>query len=437
MTLNPTPVRTRLKEETRGVHRRTEDLPFFHALREGRLSLDAYRGYLVALRIILRSLTEGIQDAHDPRVSALGGEDGFRLNTLQGDLDSLEHARPRESREAGWHPHPRAIVRAHLMAQQIRARARRSPASLLGTAYVLHGSVMGGPTLGKWAADAFGLRRASGAEYLSGERERARAGWERLLERLHAMELSEDETEEVIRAAVEAFEGFGAVVQALHPEPEDLRTLPLQDLNPSAGDHPITVDPLELEAALRAGEDSWNRFPYYAERYGSRGAAFTRSDSAWLVTLARAPQEAALANVLWLSRLLSTRGMPRWLMEEHLLRLHERLVDTTPAPAGSWRNLLLAAETLREMRTAHVTDDEMVSISEAFDASAGASFTRRFPETGALIAAAVADEADGIQGATRSVRDWFTSRRRFTSSTIQAVKAAVVASETAVQARSR
>ncbi|TVP54093.1 MAG: hypothetical protein EA351_13890 [Gemmatimonadales bacterium] len=437
MTGDPTPVRTRLKEETRGVHRRTEDLPFFHALREGSLRLDAYRGYLVALRIILRSLTEGIQVAHDPRVSALRGEDGFRLTTLQGDLDSLEHSRFRESGESGWHPHPRAIVRAHLLAQKIRERARSSPASLLGTAYVLHGSVMGGPVLGKWAADAFGLQSASGATYLSGERDRARSGWERFLERLQAMELSEGETEEVVQAAVEAFEGFGSIVRSLHPEPEDLRTLPLQDLNPSAGDHPITVDPLELEAALRAGEDSWNRFPYYAERYGSRGAAFTRSDSAWLVTLGRAPEEAALANVLWLSRLLSTRGMPRWLMEEHLHRLHERLVDTAPAPRDTWRNLLLAAETLREMRTAHITDAEMAVIAEAFDASAGASFTGRFPETGALLAAAVADEADGIQGATRSVRDWFTSRRRFSASTIGAVKAAISASEAAAQARSR
>src|SRR4051812_28593243 len=61
-------------------------------------------------------------------------------------------------------------------------------------------------------------------------------------------------------------------------------------LNPEAGHHAVTTDPRELRAALRAGEQTQRRFGYYEQRYGERGRAFTRSDSAWIVTVTGEPR---------------------------------------------------------------------------------------------------------------------------------------------------
>ena len=57
--------------------------------------------------------------------------------------------------------------------------------------------------------------------------------------------------------------------------------MPLNPLNPSAGDVPLPEDQREIDAALRAGPITHRIFPYFDWRYGDRGRKFTESDSAW------------------------------------------------------------------------------------------------------------------------------------------------------------
>jgi hypothetical protein len=117
--------------------------------------------------------------------------------------------------------------------------------------------------------------------------------------------------------ACEAFEGLARVFRALYPvNQEALRTL-VTSLNPEAGSHPIPSDPRELQAAVRAGERCWQRFPYFSQRYGHRGEKFTSSDSAWLVTLVEYDQARVHQQVAWLGQVLAARGMPRLLLETH------------------------------------------------------------------------------------------------------------------------
>jgi hypothetical protein len=191
-------------------------------------------------------------------------------------------------------------------------------------------------------------------------------------------------------------------------------------LNPEAGLHPVCDDPQELAAALRAGQRTWDTFPYYAERYGDRGRAFTRSDSAWIVTLVRSPGTVA-AQVLWLGSVLASRGMPRWLLEVHLEHLHEELVYALPRKLRVYASLQRAAEMLAGRRRARMPDVAFQAIERAFDERADPVWIARLPRTGALIAAAVADERDAISRAVPSLASWLSDPTRFPERWVEAV----------------
>jgi hypothetical protein len=199
---------------------------------------------------------------------------------------------------------------------------------------------------------------------------------------------------------------------------------PALALNPEAGSHPVCDDPDELTAALRAGERTWATFPYYAQRYGDRGRAFTRSDSAWIVTLVQSPGTVD-AQVLWLGSVLASRGMPRWLLQMHLEHLHDELVRALPGRRGVYASLHGAAEMLARRRRAQMPDAVSKAVERAFDARADPAWVARLPRTGALIAATVADERDGIPRAVPSLASWLADPTRFPARWVEAVELAI------------
>jgi hypothetical protein len=231
-------------------------------------------------------------------------------------------------------------------------------------------------------------------------------------------------------AACDTFLQLASVARALHPLEEvparDREGVVVRELNPHAGVHPVPPEAEILEAALRAGERSWSAWPYYEARYGERGRAFTRSDSAWLVTLAALPPDRAVEQIVWLADLLSHRGMPRMLMEEHLRILHEELTRVGDAAGGDaagvgaagndpdpWGILLHAADLLTERRLAVLTERESRGIARRFRARVPAEAARRLPGAGRLLAAALADEADGLPSAVEALEGWLIDPDRF------------------------
>jgi len=197
---------------------------------------------------------------------------------------------------------------------------------------------------------------------------------------------------------------------------------PVAVLNPAAGRHAIPDDVREIQAALRAGEWSWRRFPYYAWRYGERGAAFTRSDSAWIVTLANYPQAVVDKQVRWLGTLLSSRGMPQWLLQVHLEGLYEELTTILPDKRLLYERLHHAAKMLQALRRQHISDELFESLAAEFDVRVGREWTVQLPETGRLLVAAVADERSGIERAVTTVEAWMTAPERFPVEWITAVR---------------
>jgi hypothetical protein len=192
-------------------------------------------------------------------------------------------------------------------------------------------------------------------------------------------------------------------------------------LNPEAGNHAITTDPRELGAALRAGERTRERFPYYQRRYGERGRHFTHSDSAWIVTLAGLDPAVAERQLRWLGGLLAARGMPRWLLEVHLEVLHGELVAAAPEKRAAYDTLLRVAGILRDERLSHLGEGISSDLARTFDSRVGSAAAHGLPEAGALVVAAVADERAGQHGAVSSLVQWLADPQRFSADWVAAV----------------
>lgn len=199
----------------------------------------------------------------------------------------------------------------------------------------------------------------------------------------------------------------------------------LEALNPEAGDHAICLDSRELQAALRAGERSWRRFPYYERRYAERGQRFTRSDSAWLVSLAGSGAATVDGQIAWLGLVLASRGMPRWMLELHLEALYAELIAAIPEREATYVALLGAAQMLREQRLAFMDEAVFAAQSTAFAQQVGDEWDAKLPETGALLVAAVADERAGITRAVPSLVGWMTEPSRFPPRWIDAVRGTI------------
>ena len=198
--------------------------------------------------------------------------------------------------------------------------------------------------------------------------------------------------------------------------------LGVQLINPLAGNHPVSSDPREVAASAAAGERSWREFPYYEARFGERGRRFGHSDSAWLSLAARHGTAHLRREVLWLGEVLSARGMPQWMLERHLEFLHDELVKAVPERREAYDKLLSAAQLLRERRLWKLGEDDFRALAAEFDARVGPEWSARLPHMGALLAAAVADERNGVAHAVASLEEWAADPSRFPPPWIDAVR---------------
>jgi hypothetical protein len=233
------------------------------------------------------------------------------------------------------------------------------------------------------------------------------------------------EQERVVAAACEAFEGLARVFRALYPiQPQTARPL-AASLNPEAGAHPIPSDPREIEAAVRAGELCWQRFPYFEWRYAGRGKKFASSDSAWLVTLAEQDQAQVDQQVEWLGQVLAARGMPRLTLETHLELLYQELIIAVPEKQQSYGKLLSAANRLANSRRSHIDDETSRTLVADFDSAIGPEWSARLSKMGELLVSAVADEKAGVKNSVESIELWLSDAARFPQTWINAVRATI------------
>jgi hypothetical protein len=201
-------------------------------------------------------------------------------------------------------------------------------------------------------------------------------------------------------------------------------------INPEAGSHVVSLDPLERSAAVAATARSWQEFPYYPQRYGSRGWKFSLSDSGWLQTLPDLTEREAREQARWLASVLSARGMPSYLLERHLEVLHEEMGARAAGGGSRYARLLVCRDELRTARLRQLTEADMHAVAEAFETGTR-ELRERVANVGLVLATAVADERNGFPGAVDAVVGWAMDETRFSAPWRVAVRAAIAAARAA------
>jgi hypothetical protein len=201
--------------------------------------------------------------------------------------------------------------------------------------------------------------------------------------------------------------------------------IPARQLNPDAGSYLISAHPAELAAAASATQATYVEFPYYEARYGDRGRRFSHSDSAWIITLCDKPFERARSQLLWLAAMLAARGMPRFLLERHLLMLEHALGMARPEQHARYAVLGRCAAHFAHLRHLRLDGDRFESLAARFEAAVEAC-PERVPNVGRVLVAAVLDEAARVRHARTSVEAWVCDAQRFSARWIEAVRESIL-----------
>lgn len=199
----------RLKSQTKKLHIKAHELPFFKALFNKELKIDSYIGQLNALAIINRALEQELETADHPAIKSLLNGYMPKVPLIEQDL---AYFRPLNIKEI-----IPANQAALSVADKIAVRKQQNPVSLLGYLYTLEGSTLGGKVIKPHIADLFGLKGPEGLLFFDSYGENVRSNWENFYSRmLHAVH-DENTEKDIVEASYELFSDLLKVYEALHP----------------------------------------------------------------------------------------------------------------------------------------------------------------------------------------------------------------------------
>lgn len=402
-----------LKTASFAVHRQLQRAPFFVALAAGQLPLESYVGQLRALAMIHGVLEQALTDSANQHVAQVWHKDMRKLPLIAQDLHYFEPRQVADLKES--------VAAAQLVAQQLRLQSIEQPLTLLACLYVLEGSMLGAMVVRPMLARALLLEEGLGLAYLGGNADHMQRRWRRFKQAMNALVLDAAQRQQVADAAIAFFQQLETIFLALYPFTPESRVFLVTSINPEAGYHAVPTDARELQAALRAGDLCWQRFPYFERRYGERGRRFARSDAAWQATLHQYPATQILQQVRWLGRVLAGRGMPSYLLEKQLEILVTELVAAIPERQSSYEKLLIGAADLQASRRKYLSDVQLQSLADGFDQTVGEQWRAHLPDIGLLIGCAITDDLNGSVHAVQNLRRWLTDASRFPDEWISAV----------------
>ena len=403
-----------LKAATFTAHASLQTAPFFAALAGCQLPLESYVGQLRALLAIHAVVEQVTVDSLDDRVQSVWRADMRKLPFLRQDLQYFEPRTVADLKEA-------VDVTLQTIGT-LRQQSLETPLALLGWLYVLEGSTLGAAVVQPLVARALLLVGDEGMAYLHNYGTAARSHWADYSHRMNSLALDAEDRGQIAQAANDLFARLEALFRALYPFQNESRAFLAASINPEAGRHPVPVDVREVQASIRAGDICWHRFPYFAARYGERGLRFARSDAAWQATLYQYPPPQILQQVQWLGRVLAARGMPTLLLQVQLEILVEELTTEIPERKADYEKLLPAAAALQVARSRFLSEAQAQELAVMFDCAVGPEWSAKFPNTGSLLTAAVADECGGCEKAVESLRTWMADAQQFPAAWIDAVE---------------
>lgn len=405
------PIMDQLKQGIHATHEQIQGTPFFQALTRGDLPMVCYVAELNAAAVVLHALEEALNNEPDPGVQALWRAADSWTPAIQSDLECLN---------AGtWPGIPAAVACALQTAEQVRRRGLTDPLSLMGDLYTATGMAWGNQLHVHDVLRMLEPEYQEAIQYYSTDMSHLRESWRQFSKVMNETVVSSKARAAVLMGASQAMQGWLDIHEALFPVEEETLTFVATHLNAQAGNHPVPQDAREVRAALEAGRECLERFPYLEMRFGDRGRRFTFSDSAWVVAVVKDVPEQAEAQLAWLIRLLSQRGMPSWIMEEYLVLLHEHLNAAIPEGAQRHAILLEICGQWKAMRCQHIPESRFTELALEFNREASRQAIRQairqaMPEwaerlkcPGELLISAVVDRANGMDRAVESLCTWF------------------------------
>ena len=271
--------------------------------------------------------------------------------------------------------------------------------------------------------------------YYTRDRRTLQTRWSQFRQQLDALEIDEQDLERMLEAARACFEGIGELARSCFPfESSQLRHR-ITAINPEAGRHAMPRSEAEVTRALRCAQSAWLRFPYLDARYGERGRRFTRSDSCWLVALYDVEESLAVESLLWLRKVLSSRGLPTVILETHLEMIDRDIEAEDPGRARQspgFRTVISRFQAQRDAILPPTVRGTMISQYQGqFDQCLGDGI----PGAAEILIDAVIDTAIGIEHARQQVFSWMRDRERFSATWVGTVD--LLAEDLAAKARAK
>lgn len=197
MTTTQSGIMDRLREETADAHRRAESNPLEQALFRGAIPRAAFVKYLEQRICIHRELDTLVREltVQDSRLRALVPDDHYQTPNLEADL-----------RFFGANPANVAAFKSTAnFCRQLDAWSSGVRCALLGAYYVFEGSKNGARMLARGLAAAYNLKNGEGLRYMDPHGAEQRPLWQAFRERMNAIDFSNVERDEMVRAATTTF----------------------------------------------------------------------------------------------------------------------------------------------------------------------------------------------------------------------------------------
>ncbi len=411
----------RIKKETAELHQRAESVSFFSELLQLKAEKQTYISYLRILAIIHATLEKEVSNSDHVVLKTLWQEKMRRLPLLEEDIEILITSKKADS--LNWtevYAEPDTPISIALrLALRIRVLSMENPFQLLGFLYVLEGSTNGGIRMAPRVTEAFGLSGNAGVRYLMNYGEEQSREWQNFKQRLEEAVISEDDVTAILAGAKEMFQNLIAVFEALSV-PTKEKVVHASILNPEAGSHVVPQAGLELEASFIVAKKCLQALPYVFMRYGERGERFTKSDGAWIITLADFSDRVVFNQIEWLGRLLSVLGIPRFTLELNLREAAKELSTLRPTSKDKYAVLVRAADLLEQNRKDIIPLKRQEELQQRFLAALNPAELETYRNIDNILISSVADEKmDGL-GALGKTLEWIQEKSNWPKNVIRA-----------------
>ncbi len=407
-----------LKQQTAELHEKAHSIPYIMNLLKNDIPIESYVGHLRSFAIIYGTLERQLSVSKYSGISRFLNDYSPKLPFILSDIEKFNAKTVKDIIPA--------VSKALHVADKILMYSEKSPIKLIGFLYTLDGSLNGGSVFKIHLSKVFGLEDHLGISYFASFNEQYKLFWENFTSTLNSGIADKQEKEDILSSAKEIFIDIMGIYESLFPFSEKDLQNHITALNPEAGNFPISTNPLEIEAAIIAGQRCWNEFPYYEQRYGERGKRFTVSDSVWLVNLCELSPDLAFRQVKWLSDYLAHRGMPTITMEFQMECLYQELSGLIPENEPKYNKLLRVSEKLKNNRDIHI-DSTLFEKSNTLFAEICRSLKisgHNMRNTGKLIASSVADQKAGITAPESDFKSWISDPENFSPEWVQAIEKA-------------